>query len=365
MTLAAPEGMRILEARYRRSQSAEHAASPVARLYCDGPRVEVESLLEPSDPDSLIRRLLMLVRSCGSDPFAELGARRGDGWTFTAVDTDAASEALRVSATRTAFHSLSVVMPMWNEADNIRPSVEAAHALGRELVADQVIGDYEIVIVDDCSSDATPALAAALARQDDRLRVVRNEQQRKLGGSLRAGFSAARGELVLYTDADLPCDIAEAKKALRLMRLYNAELVSAYRSNRAGEGMLRALYSSGYNGLVRALFGVNVRDVNFAFKLFKRSVLEQACLKSEGSFIDVELLARMERLGLRTVQFAVDYVPRVRGTSSLARPSVIAGILAELVRLYPEIRALAPVPAARVELRPPAPRAQRRGAASG
>jgi hypothetical protein len=116
---------------------------------------------------------------------------------------------------------------------------------------------------------------------------------------------------------------------------------------------------------VRALFGINVRDVNFAFKLFKRSVLEQACLKSEGSFIDVELLARLERLGLRTVQFAVDYVPRVRGTSSLARPSVIAGILGELVRLYPEIRALAPTQTPRVELRPSAPRVQRREAASG
>jgi hypothetical protein len=360
-----PWVMRILEARFRRSQAAEHAALPVARLYCDGPRVEVESLLEPSDPDSLIRRLLMLVRSCGPAPFDELTARRSDGWTFTAADTDAASEALRVPATRAAFHSLSVVMPMWNEADNIRPSVEAAHALGRELMAEQAIADYEIVVVDDCSSDATPALAQALASQDDRVRVVRNAHQRKLGGSLRAGFAAARGELVLYTDADLPCDIGEARKALRLMRLYNAELVSAYRSHRTGEGLLRAVYSSGYNALVRRLFGINVRDVNFAFKLFKRSVLEQVDLKSEGSFIDVELLARMERLGLRTVQFAVDYVPRVRGSSTLARPSVIVAILGELVRLYPDIRALAPAPAPRVELRPPAPRAQRRGAASG
>ena len=126
---------------------------------------------------------------------------------------------------------------------------------------------------------------------------------------------------MLYTDADLPCELVEADKALRLMRLYEADLVSAYRFDRTSEGAQRAVYSYVYNHLVRWVLGARIRDVNFAFKLIRRRVLDHVELRSEGSFIDAELMAKAHRRGSAT-QFGVDYIA-TRGTSTLSSPAVI------------------------------------------
>ena len=165
------------------------------------------------------------------------------------------------------------------------------------------------------------------------MRVVHHPKNRKLGGSVKTGFSESKGDLVLYTDADLPFDMAEVKRACRLLRIYEADLVSAYRFDRTGEGFQRVIYSAIYNLLVRVVFGVRVRDVNFAFKLVRRSVLDGMTLTSEGSFIDAELVIRTVRSGKRMVQFGVDYFPRTRGVSTLSSPTVIVKILQEMMHL--------------------------------
>jgi hypothetical protein len=351
--------MRILEATFHRDRSpgAPALEVPVARLYCDGTRVTVESLLDPDaigpvqDVGGLPARLRLLVEASGRNPSRALLEGRSDGWSFSAIDTSASIDAHPGTTRGASFESLSVVLPMWNEEENIRPAVDAARELCDDLRRRSTIGDHEIVIVDDCSTDDTRRMARALAERDDRIRVIHHDQNRQLGGALRTGFQAARGEVVLYTDADLPCDLAEAGKALRMMSVYGADIVSAYRKDRTCEGLRRAIYSHAYNTLVRLLFGLSIRDINFAFKLIRRSALETLALKSDGSFIDAELLVRAERRGLRIVQFGVDYVPRIRGVSSLARPAVILKLLEELVRLYPEIRVLEPASATVVELR--------------
>jgi hypothetical protein len=103
------------------------------------------------------------------------------------------------------------------------------------------------------------------------------------------------------------------------------------------------VYSTLYNVLVRVVFGVKVRDVNFAGKLVRRRVFDHVQLKSEGSFIDAELIVRASKLGYRVVQIGVDYFPRTRGDSTLAAPRVILTILRELFELRGELRALHPV----------------------
>ena len=123
--------------------------------------------------------------------------------------------------------------------------------------------------------------------------------------------------------------MGELKKACRVMRLYEADIVSAYRLDRTGEGYVRTIYSFFYNLLVRVLFGCRFRDVNFAFKLVRRSVLDKVELHSEGSFIDAELMVSARKMGLNVVQFGVDYFPRTRGVSTLSSPSVIRKILRE------------------------------------
>jgi glycosyltransferase involved in cell wall biosynthesis len=243
------------------------------------------------------------------------------------------------------FASLTIMFPMWNEQELIRSTVNAAREAADALMVDGEIGTYEIVIVDDASTDATPQIADELAAADERIRVVHHPVNRKLGGSIKTGFATAAGEIVLYTDADLPFDMAELAKAVRLLRIYDADVVSAYRLDRTAEGPRRFVYSLFYNWLVRYALGLRLRDVNFAFKLLRRDVLERVQLQSEGSFIDVELLARANRLGFHTIQFGVDYFPRHRGVSTLSSPGVILKILREMASLASQLRAIEPLTA--------------------
>jgi len=229
--------------------------------------------------------------------------------------------------------SISVVFPMWNEEDYIRRAVAAAKDILREIT-----DDHEIVIVDDASTDQTGAIADELARADPKIRVLHNPWNRTLGGSLRAGYAAATKDLILYTDADLPFDLQELPRAVRLLEYQQADVLSAYRFDRTLEGPVRAVYTFLYTRLVRLLFGLRVKDVNFAFKLFERALLERFELKSEGSFIDAEFLIRARKAGAQVIQIGVDYFPRSRGQSTLANPRVILKILREMLGMWPELR---------------------------
>jgi len=119
--------------------------------------------------------------------------------------------------------------------------------------------------------------------------------------------------------------------------------VSAYRFDRTDEGLVRVVYSFFYNALVRVLFGVRVRDVNFAFKVCRSAIFRNITLRSEGSFIDAELIVRAKKLGYPIVQFGVDYFPRTRGISTLSKPSVIVKILREAFALRRELNSITPV----------------------
>ena len=241
------------------------------------------------------------------------------------------------------FERLSIVIPMWNEQEYIHRSVRVCTEASERLEAAGFILGHEIVLVDDASTDATGELADALAAQDPHVVVVHHPVNRKLGGSIKTGLGAATGDLVLYTDADLPFDMLELDRAVRILNAYEADVVSAFRHDRTGEGPRRALYSWVYNWLIRVMFGTGLRDINFAFKLMRRSVLDAVELRSEGSFVDAELLVRAQRLGFMVVQIGVDYFPRSRGESTLSSPQVIGGIVREMRELRSELRALTPL----------------------
>lgn len=236
--------------------------------------------------------------------------------------------------------TLSVFFPMWNEQDYIYPTVDAARDICGQLVADGEVADYEIIIIDDASTDSTGAIADELAKDDPHIRVVHHSVNRRLGGCIKTGFASARGDVVLYTDADLPCDLAELRKAVRLLRYYRADVVSAYRHDRTGEGARRVVYSWIYNWLITIIFGLRIRDVNFAFKLCRRSMFDKIELTSEGSFIDAELLIRAHGLGFRIIQFGVDYFPRSVGVSTLSSSEVIGKIIREMLSQARELRSL-------------------------
>lgn len=240
------------------------------------------------------------------------------------------------------FEKLSIFFPMWNEELYIHRAVRAATEICERLVDDKEIGDYELIIVNDASTDRTGEYAAELACSDSHVRVVTHAKNRKLGGSIKSGFAAATGDLVLYTDADLPFEMIELVRAVRVMRTYEADIVSAYRFDRTGEGLRRAIYSWVYNWLIQLVFATRLRDINFAFKLCRRRVIDQVELSSEGSFIDAELVIRAQKAGFSIVQIGVDYFPRTRGVSTLSSPAVIRKMLAEMTRLRGDLKALPP-----------------------
>jgi glycosyltransferase involved in cell wall biosynthesis len=199
--------------------------------------------------------------------------------------------------------------------------------------------DWEVVLVDDASADTTVAVAEARSGQEPRIRIVRHEVNRGLGGALRSGFAAATKEWILYSDCDLPWDLEETGRIFRAAELTGADVVTGYRHDRTGEGTLRTIYSFLYNGLVHLAFSFPIRDVNFSCKLIRSSFFGGLPLESEGSFIDAELLVRLRNRGALIQQVGLDYFPRTRGVSTLSSPRTILRILGDFARLTPALRA--------------------------
>jgi glycosyltransferase involved in cell wall biosynthesis len=226
---------------------------------------------------------------------------------------------------------LSIVLPMFNEEALVRHTVEAVLGASGGLVESGRICDYEIVVVDDGSTDATARIADELASVYARVSVVHHERNYGLGRAIRSGLALARGSLVLYMDGDLPFDLRELDGACSILCESKADVFSAYRLNRASEGLRRTCYSFVYNALVRVVFKLRLRDVNFAFKMFRRDVVDRIELTSEGSFIDAEMLIGSHRLGYRIAQHGVRYFPRTRGVSTLSSLPTVAIIVRELL----------------------------------
>lgn len=229
--------------------------------------------------------------------------------------------------------TVSLVVPMFNEQENIEHALDC----GIEALA-RYARDWEVIVVDDASTDGSAALVARLSAAEPRIRLLRHERNQKLGGTLRTGFAACRHEVVLYMDADLPFDPDVLGPALRALAVTRADLIAGYRLDRTTEGLLRTIYSYCYNTLIGFLFGWPHRDINFSFKLLRREVLDAVELRSEGSLIDAELIVKARNLGFVIQQIGLDYFPRVRGTSTLSSPGVILKILRELVVLFPDMR---------------------------
>src|SRR4051794_3628828 len=229
--------------------------------------------------------------------------------------------------------SVSLVIPMFNEEENIEHAIDfAVDALERHA------GYYEIVVVDDASEDRSPEIVARLAAANPRIRMQRHEVNRKLGASLKTGFAAARKDLVLYMDADLPFDPDIMGRAIQALLITRADLIAGYRLDRKTEGLKRTIYSYLYNSLIGLLFGWPHRDINFSFKLLRREVLEAVELRSEGSLIDAELIVKAKNLGFVIQQMGLDYFPRSRGVSTLGSPAVILKIFRELFEQFGEMR---------------------------
>jgi glycosyltransferase involved in cell wall biosynthesis len=221
--------------------------------------------------------------------------------------------------------SLSAVIPAFDEEANLPATVRAAVAI-LPTVADR----WELIIVDDGSADGTGALADRWSRAEPQVRVVHHARNRGYGAAMRSGLAAARYEYVFATDGDQQFDLGELPRLVA--RCAEAEVVVGYRRRRA-DHVLRRLNTWAWNHLVRMLFRLPVRDVNCAFKLFRRDAVPVAELSADGAMVSTELLARALRRGCRIVEVAVGHFPRRHGSPSGANPRVVARAFVELLGL--------------------------------
>jgi glycosyltransferase involved in cell wall biosynthesis len=227
---------------------------------------------------------------------------------------------------------VSFVLPAYDEEANIEQAVREV-----TVAAERMFAGHEVVIVDDGSRDRTGEIADRLATEDIRVRVVHHPRNLGYGEALRSGFLASRLEYVFVTDADLQFDVSELENFLPYMGI--VDVVAGYRQNRQ-DALLRRLLAHGWNALVRVLFYVPVRDIDCAFKLFDRRVLEEVSVESVGAMVNTELMVKLGRSGASVVELGVTHRPRRAGRARGASPRVILLALRELLRMRSKLSSL-------------------------
>ncbi len=205
--------------------------------------------------------------------------------------------------------SISVVIPAFNEQESIEKAVrDAVDFLPRRFE------DWEILLVDDGSTDDTASITQRIAAAEPRVKLLKHPTNQGYGRAVATGFGVARHELVFYTDADNQFDIRELAGMVPLT--LTADAVFGFRVQRFDLAVRRFL-SWVYNHLVRVLFMVRVRDVDCAFKMFTRKVVDELTFESDDFFIDTELVVRTARLGFKYVEKGVRHYPRAAGKTTV------------------------------------------------
>ncbi|MCS7234577.1 MAG: glycosyltransferase family 2 protein [Armatimonadota bacterium] len=225
---------------------------------------------------------------------------------------------------------ISAFLPCHNEEGNVERVVAA---VVRALEVLQV--PFEVIVVDDGSTDGTAEVARRLADSDPRVRLVQHPHNLGYGAALRTGFSASRYPWIFFTDGDGQFDPQDLVRLLP--HASSADLVVGYRLRRQ-DPPHRRLVGWLWNLLVRAWFGVRVRDVDCAFKLLRKEVVESLPLRATGAFLSTELLCRAAQRGARIVEVGVPHYPRRWGRQSGGRLDVVVRAFVELWRLRSELR---------------------------
>lgn len=221
--------------------------------------------------------------------------------------------------------AISAILPAYNEEALIGATATSVADTLRTLV-----DDYEVIVVNDGSRDRTEAVVEELAAHDPHIRCVTHPVNRGYGEALRTGFSSATKELIFFTDGDKQFDVREIARFLPALE--EADLVIGYRRPRR-DPLLRLVYAWGWKLLVTLLFGYLARDIDCAFKLFRRSVWESIRVRSGGATFSAEFLLRARRAGFRVVELPVTHLPRKAGRPTGGSPRVIIRAFRELLWL--------------------------------
>jgi glycosyltransferase involved in cell wall biosynthesis len=225
---------------------------------------------------------------------------------------------------------ISAFFPAHNEEANIE---ELTRKTVRVL--SEICEDYEVIIVNDGSKDRTKEIAENLAKENPNIRVISHEINRGYGAALRTGFYNSRFEWIFFTDGDGQFDVTEIKELIKYTD--KADLITGYRIKRQ-DSFIRKLNAFAWGTLVKLLFGFKVKDVDCAFKLIKKEIIDSAKLESDGALISTELLAKATRMGYKIFEIGVHHYPRRAGTQTGAKLKVILRAFIELFKFYGKLK---------------------------
>ena len=245
--------------------------------------------------------------------------------------------------------SISAVLPAYNEAAIIERTVRHVASVLAGLVS-----DFEVIVTNDGSRDKTGDILADLQAREPQLnlRIVTHERNRGYGVALASGFDAARKDLIFMTDGDKQFDVSELSGFIPAMDA-QTDMVIGWRRKRA-DPLMRKLNALGWKTLVNGLFGYTARDVDCAFKLFRRRVWESMTVHARGATFSAEFLIKARRLGFRVKELPVGHFPRTAGSPTGARPEVIVRAFVELFHLWRNLeRELQDDPRAQTRMRQP------------
>ncbi|CAA9557168.1 MAG: hypothetical protein AVDCRST_MAG73-3393 [uncultured Thermomicrobiales bacterium] len=222
--------------------------------------------------------------------------------------------------------SLSLVLPAHNEEANIGVVVERALATLPAFTS-----EFEIIVVDDGSRDRTKSIVEELSAAHPQVKVVHHPTNKGYGGALTSGFRQATGDYVMFMDADRQFDIADL--ALLSPFVGGFDVVAGFRKER-NDPVHRRVFAEIFNVVVRVLFGVHLRDIDCAFKVFRGDLLRSIELTAPGALINTEMQAKLRRKGATIQQVGVNHYPRIAGVATGGSWRVIARAMKETLFLF-------------------------------
>ena len=225
---------------------------------------------------------------------------------------------------------LTVFFPAYNDSGTIASLVIMAVQTARQLTP-----DFEVIVVNDGSTDATPRVLAELQRLYREVRVVTHERNRGYGGALKSGFGAATREVIFYTDGDAQYDPSEMALLWRRFGP-DTDLVNGHKISRS-DPMHRIIIGRLYHYTVKLLFGLRVRDVDCDFRMMRRSIFETVALEKDSGVICLEMMKKIQDAGFRIAEVPVHHYHRAYGKSQFFNFRRIARTAYDVARLWVDL----------------------------
>ena len=221
---------------------------------------------------------------------------------------------------------LSLVLPAYNEEGNIEIVIRRAIE-----ILPNYADDYEIIPVNDGSRDSTPRILDRLAAENPKIRPVHHRVNRGYGSAVTSGIRASVGDYVMFMDSDRQFDIADIRLLAPFVTSFDQ--VAGFRMERS-DPLQRRINAEIFNLVVRILFGVHMRDLDCAFKIFRGDMVRALDLTSSGALINAEMQAKLRRQGATYQQIGVPHHPRIAGTSTGGNIKVILKAMRDINLLW-------------------------------